>query len=306
MTEDAPTVSAEPKLRVGMVARLTGISTHALRIWEKRYGAVVPARTPAGGRLYSDVDVRRLKLLKRLTDTGHSIGGIANLDQAELERMVTAGPASPGVEPPAGEDDAFGDVCERFLALVERFEVHDAERLLARASVAYEPLAFVTRVVVPILHEVGERWEDGRLRIAHEHAVSGIVRGLITSLTRLYPPGEGSRRAVAATLAGESHELGVLTAALLATMHGWRVLYLGANLPADEIALAVEGFGADVLLLSAVSVGRVEARAECEALLKILPPRVRVAIGGREAPEVAVGRMEIMPDFTRLNAILTR
>lgn len=304
MNQEMQSPTSEPKLRVGMVSKLTGISTHALRVWEKRYAAVVPARTPAGGRLYSDEDVRRLKLLKRLTDSGHSISGIANLEVDDLVEMASPGPGESLAGGRVMLDEEAGDVCERFISLVEGFEVHEAEQLLARASVAYQPLAFVTRVVVPILHEVGQRWEEGRLRISHEHAVTGIVRGLISSITRMYPPADGSRRAVAVTLSGESHELGALTAALLATMYGWRVLYLGADMPPDEIAHAAEGFGADVILLSVVSVEDEGAREQCATLARNVPDRLRLLIGGAKAPRVAAGRMEVMPDFATLSEIL--
>ena len=62
-----------------MVAKMTGLSTHTLRMWEKRYAAVLPHRTEAGGRLYTDADVMRLRLLRTLVESGHSIGGIAKL-----------------------------------------------------------------------------------------------------------------------------------------------------------------------------------------------------------------------------------
>ncbi|HZX22900.1 MAG TPA: MerR family transcriptional regulator [Woeseiaceae bacterium] len=69
---------------IGAVSRLTGISTHTLRIWERRYGAVVAERTESGRRIYSRRDVEKLGLLKILVDRGFSIGQIANLDLEEL------------------------------------------------------------------------------------------------------------------------------------------------------------------------------------------------------------------------------
>lgn len=87
----------EAKYRVGMVSKMTGLSTHTLRMWEKRYAAVVPKRTEAGGRLYTDADVERLRLLHDLVEQGHSIGGIANLPAADLRRMAAtfSRPSSP-------------------------------------------------------------------------------------------------------------------------------------------------------------------------------------------------------------------
>jgi len=76
--------------RIGDVARYVGVSTHALRAWERRYGTVEPHRTPGGSRLYDAAQIDRLKTLKDLTDYGHSIGEVARLSLAELKRLLSA------------------------------------------------------------------------------------------------------------------------------------------------------------------------------------------------------------------------
>jgi len=76
--------------RIGDVARYVGVSTHALRAWERRYGTVEPHRTPGGSRLYDAAQIDRLKTLKNLTDYGHSIGEVARLSLVELKRLLAA------------------------------------------------------------------------------------------------------------------------------------------------------------------------------------------------------------------------
>ena len=89
MTESTlPPQHDEPRYRIGAVCRLTGISQHVLRVWEKRYRAVEPERSETHRRLYSESDINRLSLLKILVDRGQAIGSIANLDNAELERRI--------------------------------------------------------------------------------------------------------------------------------------------------------------------------------------------------------------------------
>lgn len=78
----------EAKYRIGAVCRLTGLSQHVLRVWEKRYGVVEPERSETQRRLYRDSDVSRLSLLKALVDRGQAIGSIASLDNAELEQRL--------------------------------------------------------------------------------------------------------------------------------------------------------------------------------------------------------------------------
>lgn len=78
----------EPRYRIGAVCRLTGISQHVLRVWEKRYGVVKPLRSETDRRLYRDSDIHRLSLLKALVDRGQAIGSIADLDNEALEQRL--------------------------------------------------------------------------------------------------------------------------------------------------------------------------------------------------------------------------
>ena len=75
---------------IQVVVRETGLSAHVLRVWEKRYGAVVPQRTATHRRAYNDADVHRLKLLRQATLLGHPIGSVASLSDEALETLVKA------------------------------------------------------------------------------------------------------------------------------------------------------------------------------------------------------------------------
>src|SRR5690242_12955313 len=79
--------SDQARYRIGTLARLTGVTTHAIRIWERRYGALAPSRTAGGARLYTDADVQRLRLIKKLLERGYTISAVATLDMAELTRL---------------------------------------------------------------------------------------------------------------------------------------------------------------------------------------------------------------------------
>src|SRR5688572_9867738 len=88
--------------RIGTVAKLAGLTTHAIRVWERRYGAAAPDRSSGGARLYSDEDLRRFKLIKRLLERGYSTRAIVNLDLARLIALAADdGPAA--AEPSASE-----------------------------------------------------------------------------------------------------------------------------------------------------------------------------------------------------------
>ena len=123
---------------------------------------------------------------------------------------------------------------------------------------------------------------------------------------RLYPSNDARRRAVVTTPAGESHELGALMVAMLAAMHGWSVLYLGPDLPADEIAYAVVQTGAELLLLAVTSLERRAAWAQIGAIEKALPSGARILVGGRAASVPAGSRAEVQQDLEVAVAILNR
>ena len=75
--------------RIGTVSRITGVDTHTLRAWERRYGALRPTRTDRGTRLYDDDQVHRVRLLKAAVDAGDPIRQVATLDDVALRARVT-------------------------------------------------------------------------------------------------------------------------------------------------------------------------------------------------------------------------
>ncbi len=278
-----------------MVARLTGLSTHTLRMWEKRYAAVVPDRTPAGGRLYDDENVERLALLKRLTDRGHSIGTIATLQTPELERMerVSSKPFR-RAEPP--------QLVDEFVDSILNFDVGGAEQILGRASISLGPHELIDQVVNPILKRVGEMWEAGAMRIVHQHIACTCIRSLVISLTRTYPK-SNARRVVVATPSGERHEFGILTVGLLAAAHGWELIYLGADLPAEEILYAAIESNANVVMLSLVNESE-QNKTQVEMIARELPVGVDLVFGGRGALRFKGTRAKILESVSDLESFL--
>jgi DNA-binding transcriptional MerR regulator/methylmalonyl-CoA mutase cobalamin-binding subunit len=265
------------RYRIGAAAKLSGLSTHALRAWERRYEVVTPERTPSGGRLYSDNDIARLRLLKQLIDSGHSIGRLAHLPTDELRSLMAAHHDS---RAPVGARLEAQAVIDGYLASIKLLALDAAERLLASAATVLEPRALLYDIVIPLLQRVGDDWQRGNLCVLHEHAVSAMLRNHLGGLLRAFNPTVDARVAVAATPAGELHEFGATAAALLAAMYGWRVVYLGPNLPAEELARAVAIARADVLLLSIVALAPDQAREQLRAIRRRLPDDTTLLVGG--------------------------
>ena len=267
---------------VKTAARLTGLSSDIIRVWERRYGAVQPVRHRRGGaRLYSRADVARLKQLKHLVDHGRRIGDVAGLDDRALAALVGSADVASALAAAPESRAASG--------LIEAIERFDAEALSVQLGEALAGLGaarFVRPVAAPLLVEVGERWADGRGSVADEHLVSGALRNLLGSL--VFARGSRhSRRIVLATPQGERHDIGLVMVAILALDAGLSVYFLGADLPADEIATATRRAGAVVLGLGTVHRGnRPRAVAEIRSIQRTLAPGTELWIGGSDAPHV--------------------
>lgn len=269
-------ISGAGKYRIGMVTKLTGLSADVVRVWERRYGAVRPVRSEAGTRLYSDADISRLRRLRQAIEKGHSISQAAKLTEAELDAVISDS------EKAVNASDPYSIVRDRFLEAISRIDVVAADLELSRAATLFPARVLITKVVAPILNEVGERWAHKEFGVAHEHVATYLLRNLLCSMFRLYPPSEHAETIVLATPAEERHEFGILLASLFAATRGWRVVYLGTDLPAVEIARAVRLTGSRLLALSLVD-NNPEIEKELRAIADALPATTRIWIGGDEA-----------------------
>jgi DNA-binding transcriptional MerR regulator/methylmalonyl-CoA mutase cobalamin-binding subunit len=292
-----------PRHPMGVVVQRTGLSAHVLRAWERRYGAVEPGRTEGRQRLYSDAEVLRLRLLKRATEGGRSIGSVAELSTEELVTLV-------GEDVGEGHAGAGADHEEYLAACLEaadRMDGHGLRGHLMRAVVKLSAPVFVTGVVGPLLERVGEQWERGELRPAQEHVVSTAVRQVLDWLLGRFDASEDAPLLVAGTPSGELHEFGAMLAAVVAADAGWRVLYLGPSLPAEEIAAAADRVGAAVVAMSVVDgeEGDLElASRELTSLRAALPDGVLLVTGGRRSERVVPDGVTLVKDLDSLRQVL--
>ena len=312
MTE--PQTTDTPRHPMGVVVERTGLTSHAIRAWERRYGAVDPARTEGGQRLYTDAQVLRLRLLKRATEGGHTISSVAPLSTEELASMIGGRarlrPGS-GVREAAGsrlgEESAAAGHLEACLEAADRLDAHWLREELMRAVVRLSAPVFVRQVVAPLLARVGDLWEAGSMRPAQEHVVSTAVRQVLDWLLSRYEAGPDAPLLVAGTPSGELHEFGAMLASVVAADAGWRVLYLGPSLPASEIVAAAERSGASVVAVSVVDgakADRERAGRELKSLRDELPDGVLLVAGGRRSGEVAPEGVTVVEDLGSLRQVL--
>lgn len=245
---------------IRVVAERTGLSPHVIRVWERRYEAVTPRRGDNGYRQYSEDDIDRLRALHELTEAGHGIGDVARLSATELARMIERERAIGGTppDPRIGVRSPNGDLAVPVVraALERAVSAWDVESLMAalREAALRLPLdTFLEDVLLELQKRIGHSWEQGDLSPATEHMVSAVVPGVLDWVgERLEQPRPDAPLVVLATPSGARHDVGVRIAAIVARSAGWRTLFLGADLPWEDIHHAVRENDADLVAVSVV------------------------------------------------------
>lgn len=271
-------MDAAHRLRIGELSRRSGVSPALLRAWERRYGLLRPVRSSGGLRLYSLDDLRRVRTMQAQLAAG--------LAAAEAAAVAVAEPAP--LEPHAERaGDAIRDELEAALLAFDEPRAHAViDRLLARLSLD----AVLTDVVVPYLHDLGERWQRGDVSVAQEHFATALLRGRLLGLGRGWGTGLGPT-ALLACPPGERHDLGLIVFALVLRARGWRIVYLGPDTPIASISEAALAAQPAVIVLGAVDRERFAAqRAE---LLELARAHV-LALGGAGTAGLDLGEQVLV------------
>jgi DNA-binding transcriptional MerR regulator len=260
-------VTDGPRLRIGELSRRVGVSPELLRAWETRYGLLRPDRTAGGLRLFSEEDERRVYLMRK-----HIAAG---LSASEAARLARSGEESASREGSASFAEIQTSLAHGIDALDEPMAQSALDQLFRAFALPYA----LSEVILPFLHQLGERWAAAETSIAHEHFASNVLGGRLRALTQGWGNGVGPR-AVLACPPGERHEFGLLCFGLALREHGWRITYLGADTPLCEITDALGELLPTMVVISAISQQRfLDASEE----IGVLGSRVRVCIGGAGA-----------------------
>lgn len=206
------------------VSEITGVNAVTLRAWERRYGLIMPERTPKGHRLYNQEHIDKIEqILDRLAQ-GMSISQIAR----ELDSIEATGIS-------AGEGDTWSLYIERIISAVVRFDERKLERTYNEAMSLYPVEVITTRLILPLLEALGTRWENNEGSVAEEHFFSVYLRNKLGARFHHQNFLNTGPRLIMACLPGEQHEFGILLFALMAHSKGYQVILLGADLPVDDL-----------------------------------------------------------------------
>jgi len=248
------------------VAELTGLAAARLRAWERRYEVIRPLRLPNGYRIYTSDQVTLLRAYARLIAAGERIGDLA----AQPRDAVLARAASR--EPDESPQGALLDAIREFDR--ERLEALVAEQLALRGL-----RGFAEQVALPLARTIGEQWTAGALSIAGEHLASEVVVHALKGALRV-ARGTGPLL-LAACISGERHEWGFLCTLAGLQEKGWRIHYLGADLPVEQIAKAAWKLAPRAVALSGSDPSVVRSNLPALAALPaMLPPNTLAVVGG--------------------------
>lgn len=270
-------------LPVRMVLKKTGLTADVLRAWERRYGAVRPARSAGRQRLYRAADVARLEKLRRLTILGHSIGQVAKLPDPDIDALLDRDfriGAGSGAALDDGRiaPDALRSTC---LRAVERMDAVLLDSTLRRAAISLGPVAFSEKVAGPLVQQVGDLWHRGAMRVGQEHLATSTVRSVLSWLCHAAGAQGAARSIIVATTSGQRHELGAMMAATVACSEGWNAVYLGPDLPTADIADAVKSTGAAAIALSFIYPATpADVESHVGELRGLVGARVPIFVGG--------------------------
>ena len=268
-----------PSVRIGELSRRLGVSEHVLRAWERRYGILRPQRSAGGYRLYTEADEQRVRRMQALIGQGRSAAEAARVAQAETPAAGGGMPAAPG-------EGGLGAAARALARSLDTFSEPEAQAALDQLLGSFTVETVLRDVVLPYLHDLGERWARGEVSVGQEHFASNLLRGRLAGLARGWGSGRGPQ-AVLACPPGEQHDIGLIAFGIAAHRNGWRVRYLGADTPVADLTSAVAGLRPSLV---AVAVTRTALLPGLASGLAGLSATVPLVLGGAG----------VTPEFARI------
>ncbi len=233
-------VSEEFLVSIKTAAVKTGLSQFVIRAWEKRYKAVSPARNASNRRLYSSRDIQKLNCLRFLVDHGYSIGRVAGAPYEQLREMCDEFHSS-------GKSNVSCSYAEsekiilRLMKSAHYLDHDDFLKTLGLSFNTFDLKEVIKRILIPYLSLVGERWAHGELEIYKEHFSTELLKGFLFEKITSLKVQDSARTLIFAAPERQNHTLSLLIAALTAGYYGHRSIFMGGNLPVEELSKVMAG-----------------------------------------------------------------
>ena len=286
-------------LSIGGLSRVSGIGVETLRNWERRYGFPEPVRLDSGHRRYPSETVPRLRLVRRALDLGLKPSFALAADPEELEAMIRKAESESSQNSVAAETEFDAEIAN-WMAYTERLDPVGLEQLLLLAWTKWGARSFIMDLAIPFLHQVGDRWFEKSISVAHEHFAAENLTSFLSGQWRPIARRARGGKAVAANLPGDFHQLGIQMAAVFLALSDFEVVFLGPNTPVAEIILAAKEPSVVTAVIGLCSTSDTASAIQAIARIReAVPASVTLVAGGNDdLPEIrGVTRLESMADF---------
>jgi methanogenic corrinoid protein MtbC1 len=277
------TISDDPKYTIKTVCDQTGILPVTLRAWERRHEVLNPHRGDNRYRLYSDRDIATLRWIKNRVDSGISISSaVTELRQLQQNGgMLEAAPVIPfsapkPIVPPIPPEEIGHDL---YLALIKHDEARASE-LLHDAYAMYDLHTYILKTLIPALVEIGNAWYNGEITVTTEHFASAYIRGNLLSIFQAFPSKTSAPFILVGCAPTELHEIGSLMLSVMLRSEGFRVEYLGPDLPLDDLVDYAKFEHPAMVVMAATSLESAELIDHLQEKLAKIKPAPILGFGG--------------------------
>ncbi len=274
---------------IRILSEKTGVAPTTLRAWERRYGLLKPERTPKGHRLYNRNDVDKVMRVVSLLEQNYTISKAINTIRLNDVKRNRSGvlPVNEAMhDREQSSDNHWEHFISRFMKAIELFDENRLEAVYNEALSLY-PIDIVTaNLLRPLLSRLGQQWGNRRAGIAEEHFFSAFLRNKVGARMHHAANRTQGSRLLIACLPDEFHELGVLLFGLSAMSRGYRILFLGSNLPLQQIIPVLETTAIDAIVLSG-SMSSLDDQTAAELNMLVEDCGVPVMLGGRLSQAIA-------------------
>lgn len=247
--------SDDPLYNIGVVTRMTNITTATLRAWERRYNFPQAERTSGGHRLYSERDILRLRWVKQRIENGMQTAQAINAlhYQEQHGRVISVPEAPESTQMYSLEIPHAGSFQNRLFDSLIALDTQTADQVLGEALALSTPEDLILNVIAPVMAKIGEAWEANSVNIANEHLATNFLRQRLLMWMLNGPPSKSMRPIILACAPNEWHEGSLLILGALLRRRRWPVAYLGQAVPLPDLSNFIREIKPSMVVLVAMT-----------------------------------------------------
>ena len=296
---------------IRQVIELTGISEFLLRVWELRYKAIKPRRTPTGRRQYTQDDILKIASLLTLISKGYRIGKIAHLEIVELQKIIQQS----FLEKKGNSEktEKKSSPIEKLYKYVKQLDWDKVRQIFYTESSDTDAEQFILQFILPVCEKMNKLSLENDLTITQEHILTAFIKETLHKLRAIHNSQKLDKnyKFIFATPEGDMHDLGLLVSCCLASQYKLDNLYLGAHLPKKDLAETCLQSGCTHLVLVSTISKNEGAREDFLTYLNFIdrnvPKKIKILIGGRSTSHLIINskrNIKVIPSLNEMNDYL--